>query len=695
MTDPSTRDLLVELGCEELPPKALAALTRAFFESTCKALEDSQIGFDPARSTCFYTPRRMTLLLSGVDDRQPDQHLDRKGPSVAAAFDAEGKPTPAALGFARSVERPVDALDRLETDKGEWLFCRVELPGKPLAELLYPILESALAGLPVPKPMRWSDHDFSFVRPVHWLLVLHGDQVLEGELYGLPAGRQTRGHRIHSPGPHDVASPDEYVMVLREARVLVDQDERLDSIRESAARAGQQVGGCTRMTEALLAEVNNLVEWPVALTCRFDRAFLEVPAEALVASMESHQKFFPVLSTSDGELTEHFIVIANLESQDPDLVRAGYERVVRPRLADADFFWRQDLKSPLASHISRLDSIVFQENLGSLGDKSRRLAALSKKLEEIMGETSGLAERAALLSKCDLVSLMVGEFPELQGTMGAHYARAANEPDAVAEAIGSHYQPRFAGDAVPPDTVGRVVALADRLDTLVGVFAAGIKPTGNKDPFALRRAALGVIRILLEGQYAVPIDDLLALTAEGLAGTIDVGEPDLLEVRSFVLERLRQHLRDQGYGANAVQSVLSAPLHGLPDLVARLEAVKRFMRQEEAQSLVSANKRIGNIIKNQDLTRLPEIEEDLFKSDQERRLFGEVTRLKGRLDPLFSQGDYASALSDLATLREPVDDYFEQVMIMDEDLRVRNNRLAQLIAVKSLFDRVADFSQAE
>ena len=693
--DESRADLLVELGCEELPPRALAQLTGSFFEHACAGLEAADIGFDRAASRCLYSPRRMTLLLSAVAAQQPDRRQDRRGPALSAAFDAQGRPTPAALGFARSVGRDVDALETLKTDAGEWLSCTIEQPGRALAELLFPLLEDALGRLPVPKPMRWSSHDFSFVRPVHWLVVLHGSQVLHGELFGCQAGRNTRGHRIHAPGPHDIAEAGDYQDVLSRACVVADPQLRRARIADAVRQAGSATGGVARISEALLDEVTNLLEWPVAIACAFDRSFLDVPPEALIASMEDHQKFFPVLDAGDGRLTEHFIAVANLESRDPGAVRQGFERVVRPRLADARFFWNQDRKLSLAGRLLQLDGIVFQEKLGSVGDKSRRIAGISKQIAALAGEDPVLAERAGLLCKCDLVSLMVGEFPELQGTMGAYYATASGEPGPVSAAIGSHYQPRHSGDALPGDALGRLVALADRMDTLVGIFAAGQRPTGNRDPFALRRATLGVLRMLLEPGLDLSLDTLIDLASEQLRNQVPVDAECRTAVLEFMIDRLRQLLRDEGFATRQVQSVLAAPGTRPADILRRLQAVHAFIGDVRGASLVASNKRIGNILKKSDGVVSQEIDADRLVLDAERKLFDAVRDAAQAVQPLYAQADYDSALALLAELSVPVDHYFEHVMVMDEDPGLRRNRLAQLAALKALFDRVADFSLAD
>ena len=450
MTEPTNMltdkaDLLVELGCEELPPKALDDIRDAFFNAVCAGLEKNNLSFDTKSSRSYSSPRRLAVLFNNVASRQPDQEQERRGPALKAAFDSEGNPTGAAQGFARSVGKAVSELETQETDKGQWLFARIHQSGKPLSELIYPILEQALKQLPVPKPMRWANHDFSFVRPVHWLVVMHGKHVIKGALFGQQAGNLTRGHRVHSPGPHKLPDSSDYQEVLQNAYVITDPDGRKSHIREILEQSDPHV----YIYESLLNEVNNLVEWPVAVSCTFEEEFLEVPHEALIASMQDHQKFFPVLDANNPEkVSNRFIAISNIESTHPSTVREGYERVIRPRLADARFFLEQDRKQALDSYLPLLDRVVFQHKIGSIGDKSRRMSAVSEKIAEDLSLDVLFTTRAARLAKCDLMTLMVGEFPELQGIMGKHYALSSGEPAEVAEAIGEHYAPRFAGDEI-------------------------------------------------------------------------------------------------------------------------------------------------------------------------------------------------------------------------------------------------------
>lgn len=683
-------DLLIEIGCEELPPRALDTLREALFAGVCAGLERERIAFERDGSGAYASPRRLAVLLRAVAPAQPDQEQQRRGPAVAAAFGPDGRPTPAAEGFARSVGLTVGALGRLQTERGEWLVARLEQPGKPLREVLYPVLEEAARSLPVPRPMRWADHDFSFVRPVHWLVVLHGEDVLHGTLLGQAADRLTRGHRVHAPGPHAIPHAGLYLAVLAAARVLADPAERRERIRAQLLAADP----ATRIDSALLDEVNNLVEWPVAIGCSFDEAFLNVPHAALVASMQDHQKFFPVLSPgASGAVTNRFVAVANLESAHTETVRSGFERVIRPRLADARFFLVQDEKHPLEHFSAALDHAVFQQKIGSIGDKSRRIASISRKIAEKLSVDPQLCARAAELAKCDLMTQMVGEFPELQGIMGRHYALHGGEPPAVADAIAEHYLPRFAGDAIPGTATGQVVALADRADTLVGIFAAGLRPTGNKDPFALRRNALGMVRILLEANLSLPLDRLLALAANELAGQGIPTPPEMLgEVRDFVVERARQHFRDAGYGAELVNAVLLSGWVSLPDLHARLRALADFMGQEPAQSLAAANKRISNILRKASEDFGTIIEEDRLVFEEERELYAEIVASELAVEPLLRKSDYVASLTQLAQLRPAVDRFFDGVMVMDEDPALRRNRLALLARLKSLFDQIADLS---
>jgi glycyl-tRNA synthetase beta chain len=685
-------DLLVELGCEELPPKSLPKLAKALFDGFVAQLGKAEFAFDTDASRVYYTPRRLTLLIRAVAASQPDQTLERKGPAVSAAFDAEDKPTPAAIGFARSVGKSVDELETLKSDKGEWLYSLVEKPGQNLADLLFPMLEKALANLPVAKPMRWASNDFSFIRPVHWLVVMHGSNVLNGSLFGLNAGNVTRGHRIHSPGPHKISTAADYEQVLQSASVVADQIKRQEIIENQAVELGVAAGGKALIDTALLEEVTNLVEWPHSICGSFDKDFLAVPSEALIASMQDHQKFFPVVDSDTDTLLARFITVANLDSKDFDAVREGFERVIKPRLADARFFWDLDNKSPFAGLLPQLNNVVFQKDLGSVGDKSQRIASISEKIAEHTGNDSSLAKQAGSLCKCDLVSHMVGEFPELQGVMGRYYAEKSGEDNAVAIAIGEHYLPAYSGDQLPASVMGKIVSLADRLDTLTGIFALGLKPTGNKDPFALRRAALGLLRILLDGELNISLDDALTIGASSMQATHNIADETKQELRQFILERLKHYLREQGYETSMISAALAAPLTTLVDLVARLDALKGFMASAVATSLAAANKRIGNILRKSDPVSASDLSEDVLNIEEEVRLFREISGISEELSKLYQASDYSAALDLLAGLSDSVEAFFEHVMVMDDDLKVRSNRLALLTRLKGMFDQVANLA---
>lgn len=692
MTDRQAADLLIELGCEELPPGAVDALRDAFFEGIAQGLDKALVEFDREGSRAYSTPRRLAVLMSRVAPSQPDRQIERRGPSLSAAFDGDGRPTAAASGFARSVGLEVSQLETLETDEGEWLYCRRQVPGKALGELIFPLIQGTLKQLPIPRPMRWSRHEFSFVRPVHWVVAMHGGEVLPGSIFGKASGRLTRGHRVHSPGPHEIGRAGDYASVLKRARVIANPEARGRRIRELAEAEDPRV----MVDPAVLAEVNNLVEWPVAVSCRFDEAFLEVPHEALIASMQSHQRFFPVGAKADAPgrpaITNRFIAIINTESRDIEVVRRGLERVIRPRLADARFFLEQDQKRPLADYLPRLDEVVFQSKIGTIGDKTKRIVRISKKLAEDFRADAATCTRAASLCKCDLVTQMVGEFPELQGVIGARYALASGETPEVAMAVGEHYAPRFAGDAIPASEAGRIVSLADRLDTLAGVFAAGLKPSGNKDPFALRRAALGLVRILSEAALPLDLDKALAFAGEGLSKRVPCDGALLLEVKDFIVQRARGHYRERGFGAELINAVLASPWKNIPDLEARLQALDGFMGRAEAASLAAANKRIRNILRKAEESDLPDVRERLLALKEEKRLFDEIRRISQQISPLMAASDYAASLAHLAELKEPVDTFFDDVLVMEEDDALRRNRLALLASLKAQFDQIADLS---
>ncbi len=688
--------LLVELGTEELPPKSLASLGQAF----AAALRDeliraALIEADAPSPDAFWSPRRLAARVDGVRLAQPDRTETRKGPALKAAYDAAGKPTKAAEGFARANGVTADALQTLETDEGAWVVVEREIRGQPAAELLPGLVDAALARLPIARRMRWGASDAQFVRPVHWLVMLLDGDVVPGEVLGVPADRVTHGHRFLSSGPVSLTDADDYPARLEaEGKVRANApDGRLDlAITEMVRQAAVRAGGQPRLDAALVEEVAALVEWPVPVTGTFDRRFLALPVEVIESVLQLHQRYFPVYD-GDGSLLPHFIAIANLDSRNPEVVKKGNERVILPRLTDAEFFYAQDRKHSLADRMDALAAVTFQAKLGSLADKSARVAALAVHLAPALSADTQHVARAAQLAKCDLLTLMVGEFPELQGTMGLNYARLDGEAEAVAQAIEEQYWPRFAGDRVPASPEGRALALADRLDTIVGVFAIGARPTGDKDPYGLRRAALGVLRILLDS--GVPID--LADAARSAVGGLpaELRDQDLAdEVVAFVIERLRAFLADEGTPPDVFDAVLAVNPTRPVDFVARVRAVDAFAQLPDATALAAANKRIANILKQADNTA-GDVDESLFEVPAEATLLRALNEREAIVRPLLDTADYTGALRELAALRAPVDAFFEDVMVMADDAAVRANRIALLARVASLFGEVADIGRLQ
>ncbi len=684
--------LLIEIGCEELPARQIARQVELLADGLGKRLVDAGLLDTTEGIERFGTPRRLAIRIPSVAGRQPDRVLERKGPSVDVAFDDEGKPTRAAEGFARSVGQAVESLETLDNEQGRWLFARVEQPGQALHELLPEMFEATVRDMVGARSMRWSDREERFLRPVRWLVALHGSEVLELDQFGLEAGRMTRGHRIHAPGDHALKDAGDYETVLEQANVLVDPARRRDHIEQQARALAREAGLEVLIGKGLLDEVAGLTEWPVAVMGRFAPEFLEVPEEALVSSMEQHQKCF-ALRDANGKLAPCFIAVANIESRDPDAMTTGFERVIHPRLADARFFWDQDRRTSLADKRHRLDAILFQEKLGSIGDKVRRVAALSVEIAPSLGADEVDTARAAELCKCDLVTEMVGEFPELQGVMGRHYAQADGEPVAVAEAIESHYLPRHAGDRLPEDPVGRALALADRLDTIVGVFAAGQKPKGGKDPFALRRAALGVIRILDASGCRRPLRELIEQASEGLGKQLSLPKTLVGEVEEFIMERLRPWAAEEGVETNTVHAVAAGRTGSIADFMARARAVQRFADDPAVASLIAANKRASNLLKQSEVNTFEDVDIESLQEKEEKHLFSAIAETEERLNGLLDNGDYAACLSELAGLREPVDRFFDKVMVMTDDESVRRNRLALLEALRRQFSQIADVAR--
>jgi tetrameric-type glycyl-tRNA synthetase beta subunit len=684
-----TADLLVEIGTEELPPQALRRLSRAFADSLARRLGEQQLSF--ATVEPYATPRRLALRVRGLATAQPDQILVRKGPALAAAFGPDGTPTRAAEGFARSCGVAVAELDRDAEDPGGRLVFRQEQAGAATRDLVPALVEGALADLPIPKRMRWGDLPAEFVRPVHWVVLLLGPAVIDATVLGVRTGRVTRGHRFHHPEPIELADPDAYLPALRDrGRVEPDLERRREQVRELARQAAAEGGVRALIREDLLDEVAALCEWPVAVLGSFDPAFLAVPAEALIETMQKNQKYFPVV---DGEnrLQARFVAISNIASRDPAQVRRGNERVIRPRFQDAAFFWEQDLKRPLTQLQPALDAVVFEARLGSLGDKARRMGRIAALVAERIGLDPALAQRAAALAKCDLLTDMVGEFASLQGTMGRYYAQAAGEPECLAAAMEEQYLPRHAGDRLPETPCGQALAIADRLDSLVGIFAIGQRPTGVKDPYGLRRAALGVLRILIETPLALDLQELLAVTAATLADWVDAGAA-ATEVFGYMLERLQGYYGEQGIAADTVAAVTGLGLSVPADLDRRIRAVQAFRQLPEAAALAAANKRIRNLLRKTAGPVPDQVQAALFQDPAEQALAAALDQVAAATRSLTRAGEYARALSRLATLRPEVDRFFDGVMVLCEDPATRGNRLALIREVEALFSDVADLS---
>ena len=686
----STQDFLVEIGTEELPPKALLTLADAFLGEMNAALIQASLPYESARH--YATPRRLAVLVSGLAPGQPDKAIERFGPAVTAAFDAQGKPTPAASGFARSYGTEVDKLDRAVKDGVEKLVYRSVVAGESADKLLPAMVEAALGKLPIPKRMRWGSRRVEFVRPVHWVVMLLGNTVLDADILGLKAGRETRGHRFHYNRKISLAAPSEYENALRNTGyVIADFQARKEKVREGILQQGLKLQATVAIDGDLLDEVTSLVEWPVPLTGRIDEHFLDLPPEALISSLKSHQKCF-YLTDHNGKLLPNFIAVSNIESTDPAQVIAGNEKVIRPRLADAGFFFDTDRKERLDQRIDQLKQIVFQQQLGTVYEKSERVAKLSALVAQSLGGDVARCQRAARLGKCDLVTLMVGEFAELQGIMGRYYAKHDGEEDEVAAALYEQYLPRFAKDSLPESLTGAVLAVSDKLDTIVGLFAIGQPPTGSKDPFALRRAAIGVLRILVERNLDLDLQDTVRAAAGGY-DFLDI-PPSLADtVFEFLLERFRAWYLDDGIPGEVIQSVMALKPVSPVDFHCRILAVDHFSRLPEAQALSSANKRVSNILAKLE-SPLSNIQTDpsLLTEAGEKLLASAVSACEVDLAPLFEARNYQQALEQLAVIKPAVDRFFDEVLVMDENPAVRNNRLALLSRLRALFLQVADIS---
>lgn len=687
-----TADFAVEIGTEELPPKALPALMRAFADELVALLARERLAHGAVAP--FATPRRLAVVIRDLALVQEERTAELKGPPVSVAFDAEGRPTAAALAFAERCGVAVEALGRTRTAKGEWLSGRKVEAGRPARELLAGLVEEALARLPIPRRMRWGDSAIEFVRPVHWVLLLHGSEIVPGTVLGLTPGRATRGHRFHAPGELVLEKPADYAGLLeRKGFVVADFAARRARIVAAVEQAAAGVGGRPVADAALFDEVTALTEWPVALVGRFDASYLELPREVIVATLTHHQRYFPI-EGPDGRLKSEFVTVANLESEDPAEVRAGNERVIRPRLADAAFFREQDLKRPLPERLPELERIVYADGLGSLLDKSRRVAALAGETAAKLRIDRASVERAALLARCDLTTGMVGEFPELQGIMGGYYAEAAGEPPAVSHAIPEMYLPRHAGDALPATGPGRVLSFADRLDSLAGHFAAGAKPSGNRDPFGLRRAALGIVRLAVESGLDLELPPLIDTAVAAQPAAVPDAPALAGEIYDFIVERLRAwYLETHGTPPEVFEAVRARRPGSLVDFDLRLQAVTAFVGLEAAASLAAANKRTGNILRQAGDAAGAELVPAHLTEPAEQALWQALAAAREAVDPLIAARAYTEALAGLAALREPVDRFFDEVLVMSEDPAARRNRLALLATLRELFLEIADVSR--
>ena len=684
----TTQNFLVEIGTEELPPKALKTLATSFADNVEAELNQAGLTFD--KIEWFAAPRRLAVKVLNLATQQPSKEIEKRGPAVSAAFDAEGKPTKAAEGWARGCGITVDQAERIATDKGEWLVHRAKIEGQPTKNLLNSIVANALAKLPIPKPMRWADKTVQFIRPVHTVIMLLGDELIEGEILGVASARTIRGHRFLGEKEFEIQHADQYPQLLREkGSVVADFNERKAEILAKSQAKATALGGVADIEESLLEEVTSLVEYPNVLAAKFEERFLAVPAEALVYTMKGDQKYFPIYD-KDGKLLPHFIFVSNINPEDPTAIIEGNEKVVRPRLTDAEFFFKTDLKQKLVDRLPRLETVLFQQQLGTLKDKTDRIEQLAGEIAKQIGADEAKAKRAGLLSKCDLMTNMVFEFTDTQGVMGMHYARHDGEDEEVAVAVNEQYMPRFAGDKLPKSLVASAVALADKFDTLTGIFGIGQAPKGSADPFALRRAALGALRIIVEKNLPLDLEDLVKKSA-ALFGDKLTNSNVVADVVDFMLGRFRAWYQDEGIAVDVIQAVLARRPTRPADFDARVRAVSHFRTLDSAEALAAANKRVSNILAKADAA-IGEINLTTCVEPAEKALAEAVLALRTEVQPLISQGDYTAVLDKLANLRAPVDSFFDNVMVNAEDPALRQNRLAILNTLQGLFLQVADIS---
>ncbi|EGQ7704011.1 glycine--tRNA ligase subunit beta [Vibrio cholerae] len=687
------KEFLIELGTEELPPKQLRTLAEAFAANFAAELATADIAHEGV--TWFATPRRLALKVANLAESQPDRVVEKRGPAVNVAFDADGKPTKAAEGWARGNGITVEQAERLVTDKGEWLLFKEQVQGQQTASVVVEMAAKALANLPIAKPMRWGDKETQFIRPVKTLTILFGSELIQGEILGVASARTLRGHRFMGEAEFTIESAEQYPAILEErGKVIADYATRKAMIIEGSQQAAKQLGGIADLEDALVEEVTSLVEWPVVMTAKFEEKFLKVPAEALVYTMKGDQKYFPVYSHKMGDankkLLPNFIFVSNIESKEPRHIVEGNEKVVRPRLADAEFFFNTDRKRPLVDRLPLLENAIFQQQLGTIKDKTDRITELAGYIAEQIGADVEKSKRAGLLAKCDLMTSMVFEFTDTQGVMGMHYARHDGEAEEVAVALNEQYMPRFAGDELPSRGVSAAVAMADKLDTIVGIFGIGQAPKGS-DPFALRRASLGVLRILVEYGYQLDLVDLIA-KAKSLFGNRLTNANVEQEVIEFMLGRFPTWYQDAGFSIDIIQAVLARNPTKPADFDQRVKAVSHFRALEEAEALAAANKRVGNILAKYDGELGEEIDLALLQEDAEKALAEAVEIMAEALEPAFATGNYQEALSKLAGLRAPVDAFFDNVMVMADDEALKKNRLTLLNKLRNLFLQIADIS---
>lgn len=684
--------LLLEIGTEELPPKTLRKLATAFADGIRDGLEKAEITF--TQVNYYATPRRLAVMITGVDTKQPDKEVLKRGPSIKVAYNDAGEPTPAALGFAKSCGVGISELETMQTDKGIWLAYLLQELGKPTVALISEIAEIALSDLPIHKRMRWGVGNIEFVRPVHWVLAMFGTETIDCSILGLQAGNQTFGHRFHHPDAIQLQSAEDYLRQLKETgNVIADFEQRKSMIKTAVNKIAEKENGQAVIDADLLDEVTALVEWPVVISGNFDKKYLQLPNEVLIATLQDHQKYFPIVD-KDNNLLPAFITVANIKSKSPDLIRDGNQRVISPRLSDIEFFWQRDNQSALADLAPRLADVVFQQKLGNLADKSERISSLASFIANLLGANPTLATRAASLSKCDLLTDMVGELPKLQGIIGRYYAINSGEKSEVAIALDEQYMPRFSGDKIPQSAIGQIISIADKLDTLVGIFAIGKAPSGDKDPFALKRAALGVLRVMIEGQLALDLQVCLNQAIGNYAPELSHNKL-ASQIFDFMMERLRRYYLDQGIASDNFEAVLIRKPTQPYDFHQRLHAVVQFRKLPEAESLSAIYKRIANILKQVEAQKDIQINHNLLQKTAEQNLATALNVVQHKVNQLLKNSEYALVLSELVGLKSEVDTFFNDVIVMSEDAAIQSNRLALLSQLSKLFLKTADISRLQ